>query len=188
MTEIPMPSKLLRNFYHSLPGPGVVFSAILMAAPCCLLGQSTPAGEFEVASVKVVPPPFEFSYRKVAHGKLDFKAASLADCIVSVYGINRLQIVGPDWLNQERYDILATAPEGTSDKQLMSMLEKLLADRFRMKLHREIRNLSVYALTLGKNGPKLKPSAVDSAHSVIPIRGTQNGWRLTRASIPQFVD
>lgn len=68
-------------------------------------------------------------------------------------------------MGDDPYDISATA-EGdavpTSD-EFRQMLQLLLADRFKLTLHREMREMPVYALVVGKNGPKLKPSAPDAA-------------------------
>jgi len=67
---------------------------------------------------------------------------------------------GPAWLESDRYDILAGTPGEVRPNQFeqMQMLRKLLADRFSLSFHREPREFSIYALTVAKNGPKLKES------------------------------
>jgi uncharacterized protein (TIGR03435 family) len=64
---------------------------------------------------------------------------------------------GPAWIDSERYQIVAKA-EGTPGQETMSgaMLRALLEDRFKMKVHRETREVPVYALTVAKGGPKLQ--------------------------------
>ena len=64
---------------------------------------------------------------------------------------------GPDWIDSERYTIEAKA-ERAIDRALMQgpMLQVILEDRFRLKVHWENRELPVYALTVAKGGPKLK--------------------------------
>jgi uncharacterized protein (TIGR03435 family) len=64
---------------------------------------------------------------------------SLKDFIGSAYGVKPQQIVGPDWLGQERFDLAATIPAGGSVAQVSAMLRALLADRFQMTVHRETR-------------------------------------------------
>jgi uncharacterized protein (TIGR03435 family) len=66
------------------------------------------------------------------------------------------QVVGgPDWINSLRYDI-ETRPGGNTDpKQTWLMWQTLLADRFKLRLHREARELPIYDLTVAKSGPKL---------------------------------
>jgi uncharacterized protein (TIGR03435 family) len=74
---------------------------------------------------------------------------------------------GPDWLRKDQFEIVAKMPDDSPDytsiqfvnghaPQLQLMLQALLADRFRLKLHRETKEVPVYALTIGKKGPKFK--------------------------------
>lgn len=67
---------------------------------------------------------------------------------------------GPSWVDSERYEIVAETPghvRPTLDEQ-MSMLRKLLADRFKLSFHREEKEFSIYALTVARGGAKLKES------------------------------
>src|SRR5207244_679371 len=77
---------------------------------------------------------------------------------------------GPDWLKKDRFDVQAKMPAGSPDytfdqfldgqaSRLQLMLQALLAERFNLKLHREQRQLPVYAMTMTKIGPKLKKAA-----------------------------
>jgi uncharacterized protein (TIGR03435 family) len=168
-----------------------ISAAAISAGGIAAFAQSAqPPVAFEVTSVKLVEPPIEYSRYGQQNGRLDYKAASLTDCLSRAYGINSRQIVGPDWLNQNRFDIIATAPAGTADNQLMSMLKTLLADRFGMVAHRETRDLTEYALIVAKNGPKLKQSDAsgNTNISILPQRGIRNGWSLKNATMTQFVD
>ena len=72
------------------------------------------------------------------------------------YDVKRYQIVGPSWMDTERYDIVAIPPEGAAQEQIPAMLQNLLVERFQMTVRRETREQPVYALTVGKNGPNLK--------------------------------
>ena len=76
---------------------------------------------------------------------------------------------GPDWLTKDRFDIQAKMPDGSPDytflqflrgqaPQLELMLQAMLTERFNLKLHRETKQLPVYALTVVKKGSKLKRS------------------------------
>lgn len=66
---------------------------------------------------------------------------------------------GPDWLDSERFDILAKFPEETAQPDVLLMLQHLLAERFHFAFHGETREFNAYALVVAKGGPKLKPSA-----------------------------
>jgi uncharacterized protein (TIGR03435 family) len=74
------------------------------------------------------------------------------------YDVQAYQVTSPDWFNSEHFDITAKIPDGATKEQFSSMLQNLLADRFQVKLHREIKELPIYALVVGKGGPKMKPS------------------------------
>jgi uncharacterized protein (TIGR03435 family) len=67
-------------------------------------------------------------------------------------------IGGPAWIDSERYDIVAKPESNTDQKHAWLMLQTLLADRFRLTLSRETRNLPVYDLTAKKSGLKLSPA------------------------------
>jgi uncharacterized protein (TIGR03435 family) len=86
---------------------------------------------------------------------------SVADLISFAYGLHPRQITGaPAWLETELFDIQATPdPPGMPNlKQIQVMVQKLLTDRFKLTFHRDKKELSVFALTLGKTGPKLTAS------------------------------
>ncbi|MEI9814953.1 MAG: TIGR03435 family protein [Acidobacteriota bacterium] len=83
---------------------------------------------------------------------------SLDDLITFAYGIHAKQIIGaPSWAESDKYDVTGQpAAEGSPNSaQLRGMIQKLLADRFKLTFHREKRELPVYAITLSKTGHKL---------------------------------
>lgn len=71
-----------------------------------------------------------------------------------------IQVVGgPAWLDTERYDLSTkTAGSASPTEMLGAMLQALLAERFQVKVHKEARDTAVYALTVAKSNPKLRPS------------------------------
>jgi uncharacterized protein (TIGR03435 family) len=141
-------------------------SAVLMLAGAAL-GQ-TPA--FEVASVKPAAPLDRSQMlsgqmhvgMKVDAARVDIGSMSLAELIRVAYRVKAYQVSGPDWMASERFDVLAKLPEGASSAQVPEMLQALLAERFKLTMHRESKEHAVYALVVGKNGPKLKESAPDA--------------------------
>jgi bla regulator protein BlaR1 len=72
---------------------------------------------------------------------------------------------GPSWMQNERFDITATLPEGTTFRDVPAMMRTLLADRFKLVVRRETREAPAYALTLarddGRLGPRLRRSTID---------------------------
>jgi uncharacterized protein (TIGR03435 family) len=106
--------------------------------------------------------------------RVDIGSLSLADLIRVAFNVKPYQIQGPDWMSSERFDVVANLPEGASKEQVPQMMQALLAERFQLKVHHESKEHSVYALVVGKNGPKLKKSD-DSEAAVVGFGGLGGG-------------
>jgi uncharacterized protein (TIGR03435 family) len=91
----------------------------------------------------------------------------------------------PKWANTNRYDIQAHAPGNPTKDQFRLMVQALLADRFKLAIRYEVRQVPVMALALdkpGKLGPKLQPHPEDSLCSTLPSeRGSAPGLPATVA-------
>jgi uncharacterized protein (TIGR03435 family) len=113
---------------------------------------------FEVATIKPTQDGTHFSIHPTGSGQLVATDVSLAYLIKFAYEVHPRQIVkGPAWLDTDKYDLTAKPDiEGQpSLKQMRTMVQKLLADRFQLAFHREKNELPVYAVTVAKGGPKL---------------------------------
>ena len=95
-------------------------------------------------------------------GQLVCTGVTLRRVLEVAYSVKPHQIVGPSTLDSERYDIVAKLPLGADWQQLGPMLQGLLADRFKLKLHRGEQEMWMYALLVGKNGPRLKAHEEDT--------------------------
>jgi uncharacterized protein (TIGR03435 family) len=139
-----------------------------------MLAQAQPKLAFEVASVKEnkSPDPRNGGVQFLPGGRFSARSIPLYFVIAMAYDVpfqsDRLT-GGPDWIRRSFYDIEATAgdgaiPAGSSakvrDEKIRLMLQTLFAERFKMVVRREIRELPVYAVTVGKNGPKLQRAKV----------------------------
>jgi uncharacterized protein (TIGR03435 family) len=121
-------------------------------------------------------------------GRVDLGCFSLTLLIATAYEIPvlpDLQIAGPDWMRDQLFDISATMPPGASEDQVPEMLRALLADRFKLAVHRESKETSIYALVVGKNGPKMKEAALPGADAPAPPGGidTKSGIQYRGARI-----
>jgi uncharacterized protein (TIGR03435 family) len=119
--------------------------------------QETP--RFEVASIR---PSAEQTNQvtigvSVNGSQVRISYWTLKDYLAMAYAVKPDQISGPDWLAQTRFDISAKLPEGASEAQVDAMLQALLIDRFQLKMHRDKREFSVYALAAARGGAKLTP-------------------------------
>lgn len=155
-------------------------AALLIAAVYGLYAQSTPP-RFAVASIKANPSreplsmevPMGVGYRP--GGRLVAGNAPLTMLIQRAYGVQSYQIVGgPSWAATEGFDIEAKPESPVDQKQMWLMLQTLLADRFKLTIHRETRDLPVYDLQEAKGGPKLpatQPLACSEVLTTMPQPG-----------------
>jgi uncharacterized protein (TIGR03435 family) len=120
---------------------------------------------FEVATIKPAKPDAQGKGINVNQsGQFSTRNTSLGDLITLAYGMHARQIInGPSWIDTDKFDINAKseAPGMPNDKQVKTMLQKLLAERFELTTHRDKRELTAYTITVAKGGPKLKASEGD---------------------------
>ena len=150
-------------------------------------GQATPPA-FEVASVKHAPPAGNDIRVMMGGdaGRVNYSNVTLRNVMTRAFSVKDGQITGPDWLSSERYDIVAKLPPNTSRDQIPLMLQTLLADRFKLTLHREKKVMPVYALVVGKNGPKLREA--DAAAGMRVSMGPKGRQLNGKVSIAQLAD
>ena len=152
---------------------------------------AAPPPAFEVASIR--PAPLQAIGRTSVRmssdrGRLNYTNVSLRDVICQAYGVQSIQISGPDWLDTQRFDIVAKIPDGIDRGQLPRMFQALLADRFKLKLHIESKELPVYTLAAAKGGPKLQ-----KAESISGLGSGSGGGRahasgkVTMAAFADFL-
>ncbi len=131
--------------------------------------QTSAKLEFEVASVKPAPPPGDGRILVGGRGgpgsqdpsQMTFNNATVKMLLINAYNVKSYQVTGPSWIDTERYNIIAKVPEGTSKADGQVMLQNLLAERFKIVLHRETKELPLYELNVAKGGSKLKVSTGD---------------------------
>jgi bla regulator protein blaR1 len=156
------PAKLTLNLKHVKPDEAWPI-AEASARPKAMAADAPLA--FEVATIKPSRPDAQ-GKGITMRGPREVVTinTTLNDLITFAYGVHVRQITGgPAWLDSEHYDITAKpeAEGAPNRKQIEGMLQKLLADRFQLSFHRDKKELSVYAVVVGKTGPKLTKSAAD---------------------------
>jgi uncharacterized protein (TIGR03435 family) len=95
--------------------------------------------------------------------------------LAGAFSLKLYQISGPSWMDTERYDITARAPDGTTTETVRKMMQTLLIERFGMKIHREDQVRPVYVLEVAKGGFKLKPAEDADPASADRTRFSTNG-------------
>jgi len=153
-------------------------------------GQATPARlSFDVAAIKLSQPGVDGGGIKPLPGGDGYVVQNMPIKIMIslMYRVPARQITGaPDWLDTEHYDIEAKADHAYSIDDLHVMFQNLLADRFNLKFHKEIKEGPVYALMLDKSGSKMtvNDSAQDFKIPILP--GPDNVYVGTRVPMPYF--
>jgi uncharacterized protein (TIGR03435 family) len=149
------------------------------------ISAQTPA--FDAASIKPNRSGGGGSSIRQSKGQISMENVPLRKLTLFAYGIpddREYALAGPGWLGTERFDILAKYPGDSTLLQIRQMTQGMLADRFKLVLHRETRQLPVYALIVGKNGPKIQ--AVEPGQS-----GTNGGpghLQATRIPMQKLCD
>jgi uncharacterized protein (TIGR03435 family) len=122
-----------------------------------LAAQPAAAPRFEVASVKVSAPGTQMK-RRGGPGtgepeRITYRNFPLSPVIQTAYGMN---VLGPDWLPYDRFDILANVPANTTEEDVRRMMQTLLRERFGLTAHVEQRSAPSYDLVIAKASSRLK--------------------------------
>jgi uncharacterized protein (TIGR03435 family) len=157
------------------------FAMLPLAAALAVLSQGraqSPA--FEVVSIKPNHAGQGVMMRRSPGGKLSASNITVKFLLQEAYGVKESQISGgPGWIDSEHYDIEAKPDDAFADAQRKLsrderiaqdrlMLQGMLADRFKLTLHHDTKEMEVYALVVAKNGPKLHEAAVPPADAAPP--------------------
>ncbi|HZL56060.1 MAG TPA: TIGR03435 family protein [Bryobacteraceae bacterium] len=168
----------MRN--HIVTGVISISSVVSLLSVAPILGQ-TPAArpQFEVASVKPNNsgcPNGRGGGGPPSPGRLTVNCIAVRDLIQAAYGTfangsdrgsTLIQVLGaPAWVDSDPFDITAKADNATVELMYGPMLQMLLEDRFRLKIHHATRELPVYSLTLAKGGLKMRSTKPESCTPV----------------------
>jgi len=153
-----------------------VAGVILGLNVSCGYGQTTEPQhpEFEVTSVKPHSSSEGSPHVSIARdpGRLTYTNITVRGLIQEAYGLKVYPISrGPDALSTDRYDVIAKVSPDASKEQRMLMLQALLAERFKLIVHRETKELPIYALVAGKSEPKFREVQDDGSAAEISSAG-----------------
>jgi uncharacterized protein (TIGR03435 family) len=166
-----------RTFSPRVSAAGVAASTLVLGglmlatslAPRWIAFAQAPWLSFEVASVKPSGPNDHLMFRLQPGGRYIATGLTLKTLISNAYGVPEFRISGgPGWRDSDKFNIeakvgIALPPWPDSNKQLSLMLQSLLAERFKLALHRETREEPVYELVAAKGGAKLKTAKADES-------------------------
>jgi uncharacterized protein (TIGR03435 family) len=193
---------MLRRVVHNL-GP---WSKILLAAaggvvfglPITLGHLKAQPVAFEVASIKPSPPGL---VRDTGGVQIQFPPGggfaaanvTLKDLVMTAYSIEPWQVSGgPEWTHpsgmstDDRFVVNAKAASAVGRTETRRMLQALLADRFRLRIHRISKTQTVYDLVVAKNGLKIREIAAADYASNLVTRCCRGGMYVERTTMPDF--
>jgi bla regulator protein blaR1 len=160
---------------------------LLLAAGACASAQKS----FDVASIKPnAANDNRVMIRIQPGGRFTATGVSIKALLGQALGVRDFQILNaPGWASAERWDINAVSeglPERVPPEVLRPLLRSLLEERCQLKMHTETRELPIYTLVVGKNGPKLKASESASPQRMMRMgRGEINGQGVPMAFLVQ---
>ncbi len=150
-----------------IPGMRLHATALLVFAATAAAQPAPP--QFEVASVKPSNSGPQGVWNEGSHERLRMLNMTLKSIVAQSYGVKDHVVFGPSWIESERFEIIAkispeTAklPEDQRNQAIRAMSQSLLADRFKLQIHRETRDMPVYVLVPAKGGVKLAPAGAPS--------------------------
>jgi uncharacterized protein (TIGR03435 family) len=159
---------LLRSHLLRIRATNLIWSLAALLSGDLLLSQTviaqTASPEFDVVSVKHLG-----NFLTAARGTIPIsrfrRSGDRFNCVLSLANIVRWAyrvdnqpwlFVGPQWTNEEVYEIAAVMPPHASEDDAYLMVQAMLADRFRLRFHREKRLFAVHVLVAVEGGPKLE--------------------------------
>jgi len=166
----------------------VVLVAIMSPITLVATPQETQPA-FAVASIKLHAPENPGEGMRIRPDGIDYSRVTLFECIREAYHVAGFQISEADRFGgamlSKRYDIIAKAEKHADKTELMSMLQTLLPERFKLQLHRETNELPVFLLIAGKKGPRLTAVADDGPSS---FRLGPEGASFKRTSLESLAE
>ncbi len=150
--------------------------------------RAQPCDKFDVASIKVNTSGGGNGYPELAPGGRRLLATNqhIVELIMFAWDVSPLQISGIQTaVSQQRYDVEATCEQPMTKEQLPRMLQMLLADRFHLVLHRELKEQPVYVLIPGKSGPKLHRSSNEGGKP--GLRQSGHSFTFTNATMSHLI-
>jgi uncharacterized protein (TIGR03435 family) len=136
---------------------------------------------FDIADVHASPHSSSLmaSFMRVGFyrgGRYEIRSGTMVDLVSTAYGVDPDKVVGgPNWLEMDRYDVIATAPASTKQAELTEMLKTLLAERFKLVVHIDKKEVPTFAVTVGK---KLQLKEADGSGATgcqFQVQGMNNG-------------
>ena len=162
-------------------------ASIWLSVSCAIFAQSSAPPAFEVATIRPAARTTGGGRTSTSGNTVFYNNTTLLNALARAFGLKSAnQVVGPNWVFENRYDIVAKAPENTPKEQFPLMLQTLLIDRFKLVLHHETRDLPAYALVKGSGRLKLREHEGEQNSSPIMSEGRREIRGMNMAALAQL--
>jgi len=151
------------------------------------LAASAHAGgpAFEIASVKAGQPGPERI--EVGPGSVTMRNVRLPGCIRWAYSVREDQVSGPPWMADVWFEITGKAAGPATPVELRTMMQTLLAERFKLTLHRQVKEMSALVMTVSKGGHKMKAVEAEGSPSFKTGKLNLTGTGATLSQLTDFL-
>ena len=169
---------------------GVCISAILAGVGLCQTSPPAPSPAFEVASIKPSSgsdPNAYYHGPRIDGARFEFRDATLVTLIGFAYRVPPDHVSGAAWLDDARFDVVATLPAGAAPRQTAEMILTLLRDRFQLVAHKVEKSVSVYALKVAAGGVVFKKSDPTDTSAPGCRSGSCGGYSCRKQAMGMFV-
>ncbi len=163
-----------------------------LALVLTLVALAQPRQAFEAVSIHENPGPWHVLFGYTPSGpRLTLEGWRIINLIQEAYNLKQYQISLPQGANNLVFNVVAKA-EGDAERsraEFRPLLQTMLVERFHLKFHHEQREMPVYALVIGKGGPKFHESAPETAFkSNHGVKGRNQYMDLTQATMTMLAD
>jgi len=160
-------------------------TGLFLLTSIAAFAQAADPPAFEVASIRPGEPGKEVIEQ--VPGSLSMRHVRLTACIRWAYGVQDYQVSAPAWASDAWFDIWAKAGTPANQAELRGMLQALLAERFKLAVHRQTKELPALILTVGKNGHKLQPVENEGSPSFKTGKLSLTGQGATIGQLTEFL-
>src|SRR5579872_706758 len=129
------------------------FLLSVLAGSAALAQSAESTGRFEISDVQPSPKGAKEKGLYLHAGRIEFHGATMLHLIMAAYGVPENRIFGgPNWLDSDRFDIVAKTTSPLSHETFPAMFQALLAERFHLEVRHEDKPEPIFALVMVKKG------------------------------------
>jgi len=160
---------------------GAMLMTLVVLSSGPIAAQEAAMG-FEVVSIKPSSSDCRMIFGpEIKNGRMRAACVTVRRILAVSYGVAERRVIGPDWLDKERFDMLAKSPDGVPDREMKTMIQAVMTERLHLAVHRELKEMPVYDLVVAKGGVKM--SIYPGAERPLPSSAAAIGFPMIRGTV-----